>query len=237
MKKTPAPTFSRDTIKFLERAARQKNPNWLDKNRADYETLILEPLKYLATHLKAQIMPEAPSYHFPLKGIGRMRRPAHRVNSTDPESSRASQLYRNWLGYTATRPPESRFERNPSLFFMINSEDKEDTVLVAGGLYMPSSRQVKALRQAIAEDEYFAEALATLFKSKAFSQSFKGGFSSERTSSRVPRGFDPLHPRMEWIKLQAFFVWRSYSLREFASKDFFKLVERDWKQALRLNLL
>lgn len=139
------------------------------------------------------------------------------------------------MSYTASRPSGSRFDHNPSIFFMINPGDEEgDTVLLAGGLYMPSSRQLRAIREAIAED---ASAFDQLFASKSFRACFKGGFSDERISTRSPRGFDPNHPRMNWLRLQGFFVWSSYSKRDFSSAQFSDQVVTDAKQILRLNEL
>jgi uncharacterized protein (DUF2461 family) len=136
------------------------------------------------------------------------------------------------MTYSASRPRTSRFEHNPNLFFLINSEDEKDPVLVAGGLYMPSSKQTRAIREAIAND---TTAFDLLFKTKEFSRRFPGGFSIEKSSTRPPRGFDVNHPKMNWLKLQAFFVWRSYTKKEFSSKAFASIVAEDWKQILRLN--
>jgi uncharacterized protein (TIGR02453 family) len=227
MKKTATPRFSPKTLLFLNKARRQKRPDWLVKSRPEYEELIINPLQHLASHLKRELAPVASGYHFPQKGIGRMKRAAHRAKEY-------GSLYKSYVSYTASRPAESRFERNPSLFFLINPEDKDDSVLIAGGLYMPSSRQVRAIREAIAEN---ASAFDRLFASKDFARSFPEGFSDERISSRVPRGFDAGHARISWIQLQAFFVWRSYKKREFASPGFAEIVARDCRQILRLNEL
>ena len=224
---TKASRFSNQTLKFLRKASRQKRQEWLDKNREEYEHVLLAPLKNLAQTLKTELAPIAPGYHFPQKGIGRLRRPAHRV-------SEGRGLYKDWMAYSASVPSESRFDHNPNLFFLINPEDSDDPVLVAGGLYMASSRQVRAIREAISQD---ASAFDRLFKSKDFAKCFKDGFSDERISSRIPKGFDPAHPRMNWIRLQAFYVWRPYKKREFYSPDFPAIVARDWKQILRLNEL
>lgn len=99
---------------------------------------------------------------------------------------------------------------------------------------MPSSRQVRSVREAIAQD---ASAFDELFASKAFASRFPGGFSNEKISSRPPRGFDPAHPRMDWLKLQAFFVWRPYKMKEFQSPKFPDLVAQDFAQIVRLNEL
>lgn len=223
-----SPRFSRQTIAFLKKAARQKRPDWLDRNREEYEKLLHSPLQSLARELKAQISPLAPGYHFPQKGIGRIRR------SSLAMRERGGGPFKDWLAYSAARPRKSRFEHNPNLFFLIQADDPKDGVLVAGGLYMPSSRQLRALREAVAED---ASAFEALFKDKEFKRCFKGGFSDEKISSRPPRGFDPNHPKIAWIKLQAFFVWKPYKLQEFTSPKFAQLVARDWKQILRLNEL
>jgi uncharacterized protein (TIGR02453 family) len=223
-----SPKFSKDTLDFLKKAGRQKKQDWLDENRDDYERLITEPLKHLASYLKSNLAKAAPGYNFPQKGIGRIKRSAIKAQEY-------GSLYRDYVSYSASRPSESRFDHNPNLFFLIQTDDPDgDFVLVAGGFYMPSSRQLRAVREAIAKD---ASAFDRLFSSKAFSSRFPGGFSREKSATRPPRGFDPAHPRMDWLKLQAYFVWRSYQLKEFQSADFSKLVASDFKQILRLNEL
>jgi uncharacterized protein (TIGR02453 family) len=221
------PRFSRQSLPFLIKASRQKRPDWLDRNRDEYERLLLNPLKHLAAQLKSELSEWAPGYRFPQKGIGRLKRSAN-------SAAEYGGLYRGWMHYSASKPRVLRFEHNPNLYFLLNPDDREDPVLIAGGLYMPSSRQTRSIREAIAND---ASAFDALFKSRAFSQVFKGGFSLEKSSSRPARGFDPAHPRMHWLRLQAFFVWKSYSMREFTSADFSRIVAKDCRQILRLNAL
>ena len=218
--------FSRDSLPFLVKAARQKREDWLDRHQEDYERLLLNPFRQLASSLKSELADFAPGYNFPQKGIGRIKRSANRATEEG--------WFRDWMHYSAARPRVSRFETNPNLYFLINPDDRTDPVLIAGGLYMPSSRQLRSIREAIAND---ASPFDTLFKSRSFSDHFKGGFSSERTASRPPRGFDPAHTRMNWLKLQAYFVWKPYSMKEFTSKDFHQIVVKDCKQILRLNEL
>lgn len=220
--------FSKETIAFLKKASRQKNPAWLDKNREEYQNRVQLPLQNLASHLKTKLANVAPGYHFPQKGIGRIKR-------SSIKAQEYGSMYKDYVSYNASRPSESRFDHNPNLFFLIQTDDPDgDNVLVAGGLYMPSSRQVRAVREAIAKD---ASAFDQLFKSKSFSAHFPGGFSKEKISSRPPRGFDPNHPRMDWLKLQAFFVWRPYKMKEFQSPQFPDLVAKDFAQIVRLNEL
>jgi uncharacterized protein (TIGR02453 family) len=220
--------FRVEAMEFVSRAGRQKRPDWLERNREEYEVLVLQPLKEIAARLKRGLAKDAPGYHFPQQGIGRLKR-------TAASAAEYGFPFRDYLTYSARRPSESRFDKNPSLFLMVYPDDEEgDEVLLAGGLYMPSSRQLRPIREAIATN---AAPFERLFRSAAFSASFPGGFSQERKATRPPRGFDPEHPRLDWLKLQGFFVWRSYSKREYSKPGFSDLLVRDAKQALRLNEL
>ncbi len=223
-----APRFSSHTLDFLRKASRQKLADWLDRNRDGFEAHVRGPLQHLAGELARELRSNAPGYHFPLKGLGRIKR-------SEIKAREYGSHYKSYASFTITKPSKSRFDHNPSVFFMINSEDGEgDELLLAGGLYLPSSRQLKTLRERIAEN---AAPFEQLFRSAAFARSFPEGFSDERTATRPPRGFDQAHPKMRWLKLQGFFVWRSYRKREYSAADFPKLVARDARQILRLNEL
>lgn len=223
-----SPRFSAATLEFLNTSYRQKSPTWLDRHQSEYEKHVLLPFQHLVRTLKRELAPHAPGYHFPQKGVGRVKC----TRGTEPGEWTAG-LYRCWVHYSAAVPRTSRFENNPNLYFIIDAtETPANRVLVAGGLYHPSSRQLRAIREAIAED---ASPFEALFEDPDFKRSFKGGFSMDKVSSRVPRGFDPKHPHLTWIQLQAFFVWRSYRLSEFSSAKFPDLVVRDFRQILRLN--
>jgi uncharacterized protein (TIGR02453 family) len=222
------PKFSKHTLDFIEKASRQKRPEWLDRNREAYEQHVRGPVQHLATQVKKLLAREASDYHFPQRGLARMKRSAYGME-------KYGAVFRDYVNYSASRPSGSRFDHNPNLYFMIYPGDEDgDQVLVAGGFYMPSSRQLRAVREAIARD---ASAFERLFASKDFAARFPGGFSLERSAKRVPKGFDPNHPRMDWIRLQGYFVWRSYTKREFYSAEFPALVASDFSQILRLNRL
>lgn len=226
MKSTPR--FTAETLAFLKKASQQKRADWFDKNSDAFLTHVREPLQHLARELAKKLQPLAPGYRFPSQGLGRIKRSAIRAQEY-------GSLYKHYVSFTITTPTKSRFDHNPSLYFMVNSDDEEgDEVLLAGGLYMPSSRQLKAIRERIAEN---AEPFEKLFKSKPFATRFPGGFSLERTATRPPRGFPKDHPKMTWLKLQGYFVWRSYKKKEYTSADFPKLVAKDAEQILRLNEL
>jgi len=221
-------TFSKKTIPFLTKAGQQTDPDWLAAHQTEYDALVRLPFIELAEHLKQAMQPVAADYHFPTKGIGRIKRLANKVMPGEPH-------YKDWLSLSASKPSDSRFERNPHLFFgILPNEAPWNGVIISGGLFMPSGPQLKKMRNAIAQD---AAPFHSLFKDKKFKGRFKEGFSSFNIASRAPRGFDADHPEMDWLRLKSFLVIKKISVAEFASPELADSLVIDFKQLLRLNRL
>lgn len=220
--------FSNRTLPFLTEAGQQTNPNWLDENQAIYEAHVRGPFVDVAERLKTALQPIVPDYHFPIKGIGRIKKTANHIVSGGP-------CCKDWLSISISKPSPSRFERNPHLFFgILPNIPPYRGVVVAGGLFMPSGPQLKKVRNAIAQD---AQAFHALFSDPAFKARFKSDFSREEVSSRPPRGVDPDHPDMVWLKLKRFLVVKKLSNTEFISQDLVPALVEDYKQLIRLNRL
>jgi uncharacterized protein (TIGR02453 family) len=220
--------FSSRTLSFLTEAGQQTDPNWLEENQAAYEAHVRGPFIDLAERLKTALQPIVSDYHFPVKGIGRIKKTANHVVSGGP-------CCKDWLSISISKPSESRFERNPHLFFgILPNIPPYKGVVVAGGLFMPSGPQLKRVRNAIARD---AQAFHALFADPAFKARFETDFSREEVASRPPRGFNPDHSDMEWLKLKRFLVVKKLSTTEFTSADLVPSVAEDFKQLIRLNRL
>ena len=220
--------FSTKTIPFLKKAGQQTSSDWLDENQNEYETLLRLPFIDLAEGLKEALLPFAPDYHFPTKGIGRIKRAASKVIDGEPH-------YKDWLSLSASKPSGSRFEHNPHLFFgILPNEPAYQGVIVAGGLFMPSGPQLKKVRNGIAAD---SEPFHRLFCDRDFKARFKTGFIMTKSAARVPRGFDADHPDLDWIKLKNFLVQKKIPLTEFTSLELVDHIVKDFKQLLRLNRL
>lgn len=220
--------FSKQTIPLLTLAGQQTDPTWLEANQADYDNHVRLPFIALAEHLKQSLQPFAPDYHFPTKGIGRIKRLANKVMPGDAH-------YKDWLSMSASKPSDSRFERNPHLFFgILPNEEPWNGVIVAGGLFMPSGPQLKKMRAAIVEN---AQTFHDLLIDKQFKARFKDGFSRFNVSTRAPRGYDTDHPDMQWLMLKSFLVVRKVTPSEFVSSKLADSIVEDYKQLLRLNRL
>ena len=218
--------FSQKTLDFLVKAGRQKKPDWLEKNADDYEKHVRAPFVELAQKIKAALQLSAPDYHFPSKGLARLKRPDFKVAG-------GQNQFKDWLSMIPTRPSRSQFESNPHLFFgLFPNEDAK--ILIAGGLWQPTSKQTRLIREAIYKD---AVPFHELFEDESFKARFKKGFKMEHTSVRIPRGFSADHQDIDWIKLNRFVVMKEMSIKDFSSPNFSNSVIKDFKQALRLNQL
>lgn len=224
--KSKAQKFSKKTLDFLVKAGKQKNPKWLDNNSKEYEAVLRGPFIDLAEQVKSALQPVARDYHFPSKGLARIKRPDFKVAGGQSQ-------FKDWISMIASRPSKSRFESNPHLFFgLFPNEDHK--ILIAGGLWQPTSQQTRLIREAINKD---AGPFHELFSDKLFKSCFKNGFRMEDAASRTPRGFSEDHEDIAWIKLKKFVVYKIISVKEFSSPKFGDAVVKDFKQALRLNQL
>lgn len=225
-KTTKSLHFSKHTLEFLSKAGKQKKPQWLEKNADEYEKVLRRPFIALAEKIKAKLKPLAPDYHFPSKGLARIKRPAFKVAG-------GQSLYKDWVSMIASKPAKSRFESNPHLFFGL-FPNEENSIIVAGGLWQPTSQQTRLIREAISKD---AEPFHDLFADRIFKARFKDGFYMADTSERVPRGFSTDHKDIDWIKLKKFVVYKTISPKDFVSAKFSDSIVKDLEQALRLNQL
>lgn len=220
--------FSDETIPFLTEAGQQTDPAWLDSHQQAYDEHVRSPFIEVAQTLRSKLQQSVPDYHFPTKGIGRIRKPSNKVVS-------GGAHYKDWLSISASRPSGSRFERNPHLFFgILPNVEPYMGIIVAGGLFMPSGQQLKKVRHAIAAD---SRPFHDLFCDQTFKARFQTGFSTQSASARTPRGFDPDHPDKELLRLKAFLVIKKLSLTEFTSDTLALSLVEDFKQLIRLNRL
>ena len=218
--------FSKETLDFLVKAGKQKNPKWLEKNMEEYESVLRGPFIALAEQIKRSLLPLARDYHFPSKGLARIKRPDFKVAGGQSQ-------YKDWISMITARPSKSRFESNPHLFFGL-FPNEDDKILIAGGLWQPTSQQARLIREAISKD---AAPFHKLFSDKQFKSCFKTGFYMKDISARTPRGFSDEHKDIAWIKLKKFVVYKVISVKDFSSANFKDAVVRDLQQALRLNQL
>ncbi len=213
--------FSKASIDFIVRASTQKKKDWLERNRAEYEKVLVVPMRELMEKVERALQKEAPGYRFPKRNHARILRGFEGAKTHGP--------FRDWVGVGVSRETQSRFEGFPSLYFHISEKEGSFS---AGGLYMASADQTKHIRAWIDQDPMQLEGL---LEDRAFKKKFPDGLGRERVLKTKPRNYPLDHPRIEWLKLSAFYVYREFARKELFSEHFADLLIEDWQQILRLN--
>lgn len=77
---------------------------------------------------------------------------------------------------------------------------------IGGGLYMPPGDQLKRIRQEI---DYNAPELLEIVSNKDFVEEF-GTIQGDKLA-RAPKGYDPEHPNIEFLKLKSYVVLHKLS--------------------------
>jgi uncharacterized protein (TIGR02453 family) len=215
------PRFSQASLDFIEKASRQKKKEWLDKNRDEYERVLVEPMRVVTDHLGKHLRPEAPGYRFPNRNTARLSRGADGAATHGP--------FKDWVHFSISRDSGSRYEGCPNLYFHI-AEGQEE-ILSAGGLYMPNADQTKHIRSWIDKDPSKLEAL---FEDKAFTKKFPE-LGDERVLKTKPRDYPIDHARIDWLKMSGWYVWKPFTKKQLFSKEFPDLLLEDFRQILKLN--
>lgn len=211
--------FSKESLEFIVKASRQKSPEWLDRNELEYQKVLVEPFRHLSLEVTRHLRKEALGYRFPVRGFARIRRSAARAE--------AQGWYKDWAGLLISRDSGSRYEDLPNLYFHLSAEDQ----FSAGGLYLASAGQVRRIRDWITKEP---AALERLLEDPEFRAVYKE-LGDERKVKTFPRGFPKDHPKIEWLKLTGFYVWRPFPKKILFSDAFPEVLASDWRQVLKLN--
>lgn len=185
--KSPFPGFPRETLKFLRQLKRNNNRPWFQAHKALYEDKVKRPMEELVLALGGPMQGFAPELVTdPKRAIFRIYR--------DTRFSRDKTPYKTHIA--AHFSP--RRAEGAGLYFQIDPEE----VLVAGGIYMPGSTELRAIRNHLAA--HSGELRAILARGE-FKKLF-GALQGDELS-RAPRGFPQDHPDLDLLKRKSLIVW------------------------------
>jgi uncharacterized protein (TIGR02453 family) len=199
MKRTIAPDldiyppfngFPREGLLFLKRLKKNNNRPWFQKHKTEYEEFVRFPMQCLVASLAERMSDDSPEIEFnPKHSIFRIYR--------DVRFSKNKAPYKTNIAAVFSLRGRKGVGETPGLYVGIEPGE----VFLGGGVYMPTSEQLKAFRKAIMKnpDEFLA-----VVENKTFKKEF-GGIWGERLT-RPPIGFPKDHPLIEHLKLKQFYV-------------------------------
>jgi len=178
--------------RFFTALARNQRREWFQAHRAQYEQGWLEPMKALLAEVRGRLEPCFRHDALAEPKVFRIHR--------DVRFSKDKSPYKTHIGgYVAIDGAGQGPSGVAAPYLHIGARE----VFVAAGQYMMDGDQLTAFREAVVDDQQRGAELTALLR-KLTRAGF--GVGSHDTLQRVPRGFDPDHPRADLLKRKGLIV-------------------------------
>ncbi len=209
MATTPFAGFPPSTLKFLRALKKNNTKVWFDANRKEYEAAYKGPAKQFSTELAAR--------------VGRMTRKPHKAKvfriNRDLRFSKDKTPYNTHLHIGIVAEDAERTA--PAWMFGLDAK----TMCVGVGV-MDFGPNLGAYREAVG-----GRGGATLAKHLAALTSEGARLHVEPELKRVPKGFEPDHPRADLLRRKNLSIWLDFdSPKEAEREDLISECEARLKQ-------
>lgn len=181
-----------ETLSFLKKLAKNNDREWFQANKKAFDAA-QDNMTAFAGYLIGEIgkFDDAVAGLDPKSCVFRIYR--------DTRFSKDKSPYKRNLG--AYIAPGGRKSMLPGYYFHV----EPGRSFIAGGKHNPDGSELLKIRTAIADNT--AEFLKIVDR-KTFRDTF-GSMSGERLKT-VPKGFDPAHKAIEYLKLKEFMAWTEF---------------------------
>jgi uncharacterized protein (TIGR02453 family) len=212
----------RDLTQFLTELEDNNNRPWFIMNKPRYD-ILREEFLAVVTELIAQIarVDRDVVACNPKKALFRINRDIRFSHDKRPYKTRFS------AGITPKDLRRPSKGGGPTYYFHIEGNG---TLGIGAGEYLPPPHRLRAIREAIVND---ATGFAKLIKNKQLRATF-GDFELEHKLQRPPKGIDPDHPHVEYLKLKSFFMWTEVKLKVNAPDELVPQLAGAFKDAYAL---
>jgi uncharacterized protein (TIGR02453 family) len=190
----------RDLTQFLSELRENNTRPWFIMNKPRYDILRAEFLEVL-TELIREIgkFDRQVAACDPKKAMFRFQRDTRFSNDKTPYKNHFS------AGIAPRQQAPAERRRRADLLF---PHRVERHLLFGAGEYLPPAARLKAIREHVVND---ATGFAKMLKNKHLRETY-GDLKPEDKLQRPPKGFDPGHPLVEYLKLKSYFVWTEVKL-------------------------
>jgi uncharacterized protein (TIGR02453 family) len=178
--------------RFFAALARNQRREWFQAHRAEYEQGWLAPMKALLAEVRGRLEPLFRHDELAPPKVFRIHR--------DVRFSKDKSPYKTHIGgYVALDGAGQGPSAAAALYLHVGARE----LFVAAGQYVMDADQLMAFREAVVDDAGRGAELGALLR-KLTRAGF--GVGSHATLQRVPRGFDPDHPRADLLKRKGLIV-------------------------------
>jgi uncharacterized protein (TIGR02453 family) len=182
--------------KFFKLLAKKNNREWFQAHKAEYEQGWNAPMKLLLSEVHAAIDGAFPHVDLDEPKVFRIHR--------DVRFSKDKSPYKTHIGgyIPLKRAGRKATDLPMPLYFHIGADGAKTELFAAAGHYMMEPDSLARFRAAVADPKRGKEI------EKLLAGLAKKGFPSHSHGKlqRVPKGFEPDHPRAELLKLKGLTV-------------------------------
>ncbi|MEX5745804.1 DUF2461 domain-containing protein [Massilia sp. X63] len=185
----------RDLTQFLSELSENNNRPWFLWNKPRYDILRAEFLQ-VVTELIAELgtFDKQVAGCDPRKALFRIHRDVRFAKDKRPYKTHFS------AGIAPLDKRRPSAAGGPTYYFHIEADGK---LLFGAGEYLPPAHRLKAIRAHVVND---ATGFSKMLKNKHLRATY-GDLQFEDTLQRPPKGVDPNHPLVDYLKLKSYFVW------------------------------
>lgn len=210
--------FSPEAFRFLRSLKRNNRREWFQARKEEYVELLHKPMVAVVLELADECKSFAPEISFnPQRNILRIYR--------DTRFSKDKSPYRTYVAATFPFGAYGKNMDSPGLYFQIAPGES----FVAGGLYMPSSLQLRKIRESLQQNP---DAFLEIVESRRFKKHF-GEVRGEQLKT-TPRGISADHPMIDHLRLKQFFVECPLPEKDVMKKDFPQKISKEFREMMPL---
>jgi uncharacterized protein (TIGR02453 family) len=201
--------MTKEALLFLKDLIANNNTEWMHANKKRYENYKKDYHQYIAEIL-AEIKPLDKSLE-PLE----VKNCTFRINR-DIRFSKDKSPYKTNMGVWFSQNKN----RKNSPGYYIHFE--KGNSFIAGGVWCPEPDELKKIRKEI---EFFHDDLEKIVNDKTFKKEFVAlSREDNNVLKNAPKGFEPTHPAIEFLKLKSFTASQRIDDKLFTEPDFSKKI-------------
>lgn len=205
--------FTPKAFTFLKKLKKNNNREWFQLHKEEYLTQVQLPMQLLIQELAQSSAPVMKTVFFnPKKNILRVYR--------DTRFSADKTPHKTYIAAQFKTSPIKRQEPMSGWYLHIEPGGE---VFMGAGLYMPSSNQMRKVRQLIMDkpDDFLK-----VMKAPAFKKRFPSLYGEKMKTK--PKGVSADHPMIEYMRYKHWFVLKYYSEKDVMSRKFIRLLTEDF---------
>jgi len=201
--------ITKEALQFLTDLIANNNTEWMHANKKRYENYKKEYHNYIASILN-EMKPLDESLE-----LLEVKNCTFRINR-DIRFSKDKSPYKTNMGVWLT---QNKFRKNSPGYYI---HFEKGNSFIAGGVWCPEAEELKKIRKEIA---FFYEDLEAIVNDDNFKKEFISITQNESNSLKnAPKGFEPNHPAIEFLKLKSFTASEKIDDKLFTNKDFSKVI-------------